>query len=160
MKSYILNELERYNWNGEEYKVKEYDEFIFLIFKNIKFRFYYNALYDSVNCDLLKADNINQYQIDILELEDVKMITLDQEIYDDQSDVSVQDYISQFVRIINNFLLPVIKGNNTIIDRVLEIRENVRIIQSNFGQDLIFKTEAYIEMIDGNKNWKLFLMSK
>lgn len=153
---FIKQEFDKYNWQGHKFFIKREGNLTYVNFNLVQFSFYYNRMYDSVLCKVQKNDNVEnkKERYNLGELYDNKIIVYDEPVYDDQSDVSLEDYIKQFVAIINSQLMSVVKGDSSILNRAKEVRKNILCIQKISQKDFIFETEAYKKMINGDADWK------
>jgi len=150
----LYEEFNKYDWQEEKFIIREEARFVVVTFENVKFRFFYNSGYDSLSCDFSPNNEYAHVSAELGELVDNRIINYTEQVYEDQSNITIEEYINQFVFIIKNYLLDIIKGNFEIFDRVINIRENINFIQQELGKDLIFETEVYKRMINGDIDWK------
>lgn len=153
----INDEFIKYNWQNENYKIIAEQNFNYLIFDKLIFQFHYNKMYNSLSCSFYKRNETDNNKIDIVELVDYKIINIDEILYDDLSSVDIIEYLRQYVKIIHDYLLQVIKGDVKVFEKVEIIRKNTYYIQNYYDKDFIFETEAYKKMIGNEENWKDYL---
>lgn len=150
IEKYIKKELAKYNWLSE-YSVISTPPFYKVVFETIVIVFYLNEAYSSIECYIKKSnDDDSDYTLsDVL-----KYSGIEDNSYWNYSDVEIESYIIQYIEIISNKLIHVLKGDISWKIRIDAIRENTTYIQREMGTTFIFDTDIYKKMIAQDSSWK------
>lgn len=151
----LISVFNEYDWEKENYLIENSKYFCYAIFDKIIFQFHLDRMYNSISCEIQERNNFQNRKMDLEELVDYRLIKLNNSpLYDDFSNIDIEHYIIRYVTIINHNLMETIKGDTTLFDRVLAIRENTSFIQSYYNEDFVFDSVAYNKMINGDEDWK------
>lgn len=146
IESYIKSELDKYAWPSK-YDLISNSPFYYLIFPKCKIILYNNKKYSSMECRI-------SYEEDTYSLSEVlRYNNYDKSIYFNESGVSYEKYIEQFINIINENLAHIIEGNFQSLEKMKVHYKNTKIIQDKMKTSFVFETEIYKKMMLDDKTW-------
>ncbi len=152
MINFIKSEFNKYEW-GIEYDIKQENELWFNItFPKCLITFFLNNKYNSVDCKIydIRSKDDNYYLWQALESNNKKRSDLFYEF----SEVGQNEYITQYIKIINERLMNVVNGDYKWADTLKRIEINATKIRKVMGTSFIVDTEIYKKMIKGDENWE------
>lgn len=154
----IERELERYIWNTEYQIIGKSEKTNIVVFPKCTLKFYHNTSYKSIECEIANPLNLEQkYDLDeVLRVHNYDVSSL----LCNHDEANISEYIEQFVFVINNNLLDVIRGDFEWSERVDDIRTNTNYIYnvliktSMLDNTSIFETSIYKKMLIDDLTWK------
>ena len=152
MLNFIKREFNKYEW-GSEYEIKQENELWFNIrFPKCLITFFLNNKYNSVDCKIydIRNKDDNYYLWQVLDSNNKKKTDL----FNKYSDVEQNEYIAQYIKIINERLINVVNGDYKWAEKLKMIEKNATKIREVMGTSFIVDTEIYKKMIKGDDSWE------